>query len=243
MKRKYVIWLGLSLLALIVLAVIFVPSAIHRFFYPVAPRMPPVVTKPITNLLTELESLMRTKAPQAFEQLQPGLPADQIATLERQNGILLNDEVRALYRWRNGCLTRNPLLCGPVPGHRFVPLAEALGESAGLSNQVARATTVQRAAYGFFAGHRKSWIALFDDGSGDGYFFDPERKPEEGAVFYCFAEDGTYIFFPSLKNLLAATVKCYETGAFVWKTDQSSSHLDEDFARSQQIWMEFGANK
>jgi cell wall assembly regulator SMI1 len=104
--------------------------------------MPQVVTKPITNLLAELESLMRTKAPQVFEQLQPGLSADEIATLERHTGIELSDEVRTLYRWHNGGATPDPLLCGPIPGHRFVPLAEALGESAALSNQVSQATTV-----------------------------------------------------------------------------------------------------
>jgi hypothetical protein len=106
---------------------------------------------------------------------------------------------------------------------------------------MAQATPVERAAFGVFAGHRVSWITLFDDGAGDGYFFDPKRKPQEGAIFYCFAEDMTYRFFPSLKNLLAATVKCYETSAFSWKTNQSGPGLEEDFAKSEQIWTEFGA--
>lgn len=243
MKRKYILWIALPLFGLLALAVVLVPLAIHRFFYPVAPPMPPVVTKPMTELLAGLESLMKAKAPQVLEQMQPGLAAEEIVALERQSGVQLTDEIRALYRWHNGVGTQAPLLWGPIPGHRFVPLAEALGQSAAMSNQVAQAFPAQRAAFGIFAGHRQSWIALFDDGAGDGYFFDPKRKPKEGAIFYCFAEDSTYTFFPSLKNLLTATVKCFETDAFTWKTDQSGSHLDEDFAKTERIWKEFGATR
>ena len=101
---------------------------------------------------------------------------------------------------------------------------------------------VQRAAFGVFAGHRRSWITLFDDGCGDGYFFDPKRKPQEGAVFYSFAEDGSYVFFPSLGNLLAGAAKCYEVGAFSWTNGPSGPHLEEDFNQSRKVWDEFGSS-
>ena len=204
--------------------------------------MPAVVSKPIAELLAELERLMKTNAPLVLEQMQSGLSVEEISALEKQCGIELPQEIRALYLWHNGSRTRDPRLCGPVPGYRFVPLAETLTQAAELSKQVSQATATQRAAFGIFAGHRKSWITLFDDGSGDGYFFDPKRKPEEGAIFYCFAEDSTYTFFPSLRNLLAATVKCYETSAFTWKRNQSGPGLEEDFTKAERIWTEFGAH-
>jgi hypothetical protein len=123
-----------------------------------------------------------------------------------------------------------------------VALAKALSLPVVLSNSVAKAPVAGRAAFGIVAGHTKSWITLFDDGCGDGYFFDPKRKPQERAVFYCFAEDGTYVFFPSVGNLLAGAVKCYERDAFLWKEGPSGTGLKEDFNASRQVWDEFGSS-
>jgi hypothetical protein len=97
-KRKYILWVALWFLALLAFAVLLVPRAIHSFFYPAAPRMPAVVSKPVAELLTELEALMKTNAPLVLEQLQPGLSTHEISALEQQNNIQLPEELRALYR-------------------------------------------------------------------------------------------------------------------------------------------------
>jgi hypothetical protein len=55
-------------------------------------------------------------------------------------------------------------------------------------------------------------------------------------------EDGTYVFFPSAKNLMAGIAKCYEERIFTVKTGSSPLQLDEDFDRSKKVWNEFGAS-
>jgi len=205
--------------------------------------MPPVVGETTEQILAKLENALKQQAPQLLEFLQPGLSDQEITELERRAGVQLPDDIKALYRWRNGCKLEQMKPSGrlsdvPVPNHRFVPLGEALGLQTVLSNQLAHVTTVQKGAFEVFAGHRKSWVSLFDDGAGDGYFFDPKRASAIGAVFYCFAEDRTYVFFPSIKNLLAGIVKCYEKGAYTWKDGQ----LDNNFELSERIWDEFGAS-
>jgi cell wall assembly regulator SMI1 len=244
MKRKFKILILASsiLVVLLAIGVLLVPRSIRNFFYPAAPQMPPEVGQNIDEILTKLEGTLQKKAPHFLAELKQGLSDAEITALENKSGIRLPDDVKALYRWHNGGATRNPLNCGPIPGHRFVPLDEALGANNTISNQAAQATGAQRAAFEIFAGHTKSWIPLFDDGAGDGYFFDPKRKSSEGAVFYHFAETASYIFFPSVKNLMAGTVKCYEQNAFAWKTNGSASSLTEDFERSQKIWEEFGSS-
>lgn len=204
--------------------------------------MPPVIGLSMAEILRQLESLMQNKPPAVFAELQAGLSDSEISALESKSGITLPDEMKALYRWHNGCGTRNPTLCGPIPGQRFLPLDEALGLHNAGTNQLANASGVQRAAFEVFAGHTKSWIPLFDDSAGEGYFFDPKRKASEGAFFYHFAEDTYYVFFPSLKNLMAGAAKCYEQDAFAWKTNQTGVGLVEDFERSQKLWQEFGAS-
>lgn len=231
-----------GLIAVMVCGTLLVPRMIRGFFYPTAPPMPPVVGNPISVVLAELETVMKEKAPKVLDEMQPGLSSDEIAKIEAKAGIQLSAEIRALYQWRNGCRTADPRIVGPVPGHRFLPLDEALNLSTIISNQVGSATVVQRAAVGIFTGHRKSWIPLFEDGAGDGYFFDPTRKASEGAIFFSFAEDSTYVFFPSLANLLAGVVKGYTSGAFSWKEGPPGPGLEEDFERSRAIWNEFGAS-
>jgi cell wall assembly regulator SMI1 len=243
-KRKRIVIIGsLAVVAAIVLAGLFVPRMARNFFYPAAPTMPAVTSRPMDQLLIELEAFLKTQAPKVLEQMQPGISNEELAKLEQQAGIQFADDIRALYRWHNGSRSRDPQFDGPIPGHRFVPLDEVLGVPTMVSNQVAGATPVQRAAFSVLADHRKSWLHLFDDGAGDGYFFDPKRKPSEGSVFYCFAEDGTYLFFPSIRNLLAGVVKCYEQGAFFWKDDPAGSHLETDFQKAERIWDEFGSSK
>jgi hypothetical protein len=63
-----------------------------------------------------------------------------------------------------------------------VPLDEVVQERSLVGQQLASGSGVQRAAFSVFAGHRKRWIQILDDGAGD----DPERADSEGAFFYHF---------------------------------------------------------
>jgi cell wall assembly regulator SMI1 len=195
--------------------------------------------------LAQLEDELKAKAPEVLTNLQPGLSMDKIDELEKQSGVQIPDDLKAVYHWRNG-YSRAALelskfqASGPMPGHYFVPLDEALEMSRGLSNQVAGTTPVQRTAFNALVGFTKTWITLFDDGSGDGYFYDPKREPVEGAIFYHDMEDTGYTFFPSPKNLFAGMVKCYQQNIFVRKEGTNGASLDEDFEAAEKIWKEFG---
>jgi len=108
---------------------------------------------------------------------------------------------------------------------------------------VARATWLQRATYQVLVGHRDSWICLFDDGAGDGYWFDPKRKPDEGSVFYNMNETATYVFFPSARNLMAGVARCYQQGAFHLKAGSVPPQLEENYELAEKIWGEFAVTK
>ena len=71
------------------------------------------------------------------------------------------------------------------------------------------------------------------DLAGDGYFFDPGRSEAEGSFFFCFAEDGSHVFFPTFRNFLAATIAGHESGVM-----RFASHGAEtvDYVRAHKLW-------
>jgi cell wall assembly regulator SMI1 len=230
----------LSVLALgvgIVVTLILAGPAMQRaFFYPKPRGLPPVVSQTTEQLLARLQSVLETNAPVVSRALQPGLSDSEIATLEARGGFRLSDDLRALYRWRNGIGTNTTV--GLLAGQRFVPLDEFVRAQALIAQQVASATKKQRAALTVFAGHRKGWVHVLDDGAGDGYFYDPKRTDAEGAFCYHFAESGYFVWFPSVRNFLAGVIECYESRA-VWVAADGKG-LDANFDRAQKIWERFG---
>jgi cell wall assembly regulator SMI1 len=179
-----------------------------------------------------LQSLLETNAPSVAESLQPGLSDDQISALETEGGFRLSDDLRALYRWRNGAISNSTV--GLLPGHRFVPLDEIVTTKWLWAEQSDSATAAQRAAFAVFAGHRKDWLPVLEDGAGDGYFFDPGRSEAEGSFFFHFAEVGYYVWFPSFRNFLAGVNECYESG--VVRVASDGKTLEQDFEKADKIW-------
>jgi cell wall assembly regulator SMI1 len=249
MKRIHKIGIGIVIAIVVVMTVAYwaTEKALPRLFYPFAPPMPPVVDEPMSEILAHLESALKTNAPQVLATLRPGISSNQINQLEQQYHVQIPNDVQAIYEWHDGAApTTTTNYLEFIPIHRFVPLEDMLSEKVAETDGAATATTAQRAAYRIFAGYRDNWYCLFDDDMGNGYFFDPTRKPAEGAIFCVFMEDGDYTFFPSPKNLMAGIAKCYAEGAYRIKqggpgANRSPLELDEDLDQSQKIWREFGA--
>jgi len=123
---------------------------------------------------------------------------------------------------------------GLLPGQRFVPLDEVAAERGLMRRQ-------SGLAFAVFAGHRKGWLHVFDDGAGDGYFYDPDRTDSQGAFFFHFAEVGHYTWFPSLRNFLSGVIECYETQAV--KVAADGKGLDENAERTEKIWSRLGKSR
>lgn len=230
-----------TILLVVVVGLYVAKSHLSKVLYPAAPSMPAEVSETMPVILVQLEATLKTNAAHVLECLQPGLTPDRIAELEKQYAVSLPEDIKSLYQWHNGSRPQTNVLDGYfIPTHRFMPLEEALEEHANIQN--GKAPLAQTLAYKIFAGHRNSWIALFEDVAGDGYWYDLNRKPSEGSIFYNFGETGNYMFFPSARNLMSGIVKCYATGAFSVKEGSTPPQLVEVFQLAEKVWNEFGAN-
>jgi cell wall assembly regulator SMI1 len=210
---------------------------LREFLYPRPAILPASVTDGVGTALRRFESALAKHAPEVLRGLQPGLSDEEISAVQSKHNIRLTDELRALYRWRDGSLAG--LQVQLIPHMRFVSLAEAAWMRDQTRSDVAGQGLAQRMMFELFAGHRKGWLTVLDDGSGDGYFYDDSRRGNAGSYFYCFAEDNTYRFFPSIANFLIGAAECYESG--IYRHDKSGT-LSEDFERSHSLWRRYASS-
>ena len=208
---------------------------IAELAYPKAAVMPADVEVSMEEVLDRLEAALSKSAPEILAALEPGITERQLAELEERGGFQLSPELRALYRWRNGMAPGSA--ADFIPGHDFLPLEQVIEERQSIAQQAREGTAAQRAMHELFSSHRDPWLTLLADGAGDGYFFDPQRRAGEGAIFYHFSETGHYVFFPSAKNLLVGIAECYETGAFAVSPE---GRIVERYGEAEAVWKKYG---
>jgi cell wall assembly regulator SMI1 len=210
------------------------PSA--EELYPRPAMLPTVVNETVEELLARYEKLIEEKGPRIASTLQNGLTDAEIGALESQHHFKLTADLRALYHWRNG--TPREALLNAFPGHEFTPLEDALKGRAAWQHELTAASPDDQRLHAVFTKHRESWLGLIVDGSGDGYFYDPDRLESEGSFFFSFAEDGHYIFFPAFRNYLAMVIEGCESGTF----DFGDRGVEtRDFEKSSMLQSKYGA--
>ncbi len=166
--------------------------------YPRPVDIPPRTIRPLTELLAEYEAATKQLSPSAHAALQPGLSEIALDELERKYSIVLSSDMRTLYLWKNGTGS----FLDVFPYRRFVPLDEALDARAQFRNAGRGKPAEVRALYDDWLSHRYSWVGLIQDGGGDGYYYDPERRSEVSSFFYTRHDDVGYMFYPAIGNYI-----------------------------------------
>lgn len=186
--------------------------------------MPPVVNESTDSLLKSLEGELRIHRPDVLPFLQPGISDEQLQQAEASLGMSIHPEMQALYRWHNGLANDLELF----PGHGYWSLEEAIRTNRELNAQY------REKGFGNLMAHEEHWLILFPDGAGDGYYYDPTKIYEAGGVFFNFREAGYYRYFPSIRNLLKATIDCFQQRAYL-------ENGETNFELEDQIMDRYGA--
>ena len=235
MNRRMAVGLGLLLLVIAVLMPFSGRGGPQKSSRRVSVTYPPKVSATIDEALERYEQVLNTKAPAVAAELRPGLTAEEIDELEARYDVVLNSDLRALYRWHNGTTSFSAEL---VPGHYFPPLEEALQTRDALKKDLVNAPQLQRLMISAFVGDKMNWVHVLADGSGDGYFYDPDYGDEPGAFFYHFTEDACFVRFQTLTNFLVGAIECWDQGAYDY--DPVTARLKEDPWASRPIWQRYG---
>lgn len=201
--------------------------------YPKSPHdMPERVSTPLPELLASYEKMLVELGFDVAADLQPGLSDDQLEELERKYKMKLSSDMRDLYKWHNG---------SPTGGNRvflymmFVPLDQSLATKL-KSETEGRSKDPRVAAFmDDWLAHRKSWIEILADGSGNGYFYDPDRINESSSFFYTAHDDFGYEFYPCIGNFIESLLETHRMGLL-----QKGQHgLEENGKESIKRYTDF----
>ena len=188
----------------------------------------------ITQLLNEIEKSLQQLDHSCVEHLNSGITSLKIQELFEEIPLQPNQDLRALYTWRNGSEDSEEITLGELaffPGFYLMSLEESIQTYMEL-----------RARNGW----DKSWFPIFASGGGD--FYAMNLAPEsQGQIlgFYVFEEEAQ-VEYRSLKSMLAALKNCYEQG-IIFRNEQG--YLDMDYRKHAEIahdinpdlkiWIEF----
>ncbi len=142
--------------------------------------------------------------------LQPGLTDAEVAQIEATLPFRLTQELRAVYRWRNGIPVAEGDILGNLwffPGFYLPPL------------QYARQTFEERKLAKQW---RRGWFPLFEDGAGDFYIVPcPQKKTEDKApvIGFIHGEPEQRVEYLDITTMVETIAACYAAGAFFVNSD------------------------
>ena len=188
----------------------------------------------ITQLLNEIEKSLQQLDHSCLDHLNLGITSLKIQELFEEIPLQPNQDLRALYTWRNGSKDCEGITLGELaffPGFYLMSLEESIQTYLELR---------ETDAWG------KSWFPIFASGGGD--FYAMNLAPEaQGQIlgFYVFEEEAQ-VEYRSLKSMLATLKACYEQG-IIFRNEQG--YLDMDYRKHAEIahdinpdlkiWLEF----
>ena len=188
----------------------------------------------LSQLLKEIEKSLQQLDHPCVDHLNPGISSQQIQELFEEIPLQLNQDLHALYTWRNGSKDSEGITLGELaffPGFYLMSLEESIQTYLEL-----RARDVWN----------KFWFPIFASGGGDFYAMNLASEAQGQILgFYVFEEE-TQVEYRSLKSMLATLKACYEQG-IIFRNEQG--YLDMDYRKHAEIahdinpevkiWLEF----
>ena len=188
----------------------------------------------IILLLDKIETSLQQLHHSCVDHLNPGLSSQKIQELFEEIPLQPNQDLHALYAWRNGSEDSEGITLGELaffPGFYFMSLEESIQTYLEL-----RETD----------DWKKSWFPIFASGGGDFYAMNLASEGQGQILgFYVFEEEAQ-VEYQSLESMLATLKACYEQG-IIFRNEQG--YLDMDYRKHAEIahdinpdlkiWLEF----
>ena len=188
----------------------------------------------IIQLLNEIEESIQQLNHPCVDHLNPGITSLKIQELFEEIPLQPNQDLHALYAWRNGSKDSEGVTLGEqafFPGFYLMSLEESIQ-----TYQELRKTSTWN----------QCWFPIFASGGGDFYAMNLASEAQGHILgFYVYEED-PQVEYRSLKSMLATLKACYEQGIII---RNERGYLDMDYRKHAEIahdinpevkiWLEF----
>ena len=188
----------------------------------------------ITQLLNEIEKCLQQLDHSCLDHLNPGLSSQQIQELFEEIPLQPNQDLRALYTWRNGSKDCEGITLGELaffPGFYLMSLEESIQTYMELRARDA---------------WDKSLFPIFASGGGDFYAMNLASEAQGHILGFYVYEEEPQVEYRSLESMLTTLKNCYEQG-IIFRNEQA--YLDMDYRKHAEIahdinpevkiWLEF----
>ena len=188
----------------------------------------------IIQLLNEIEESIQQLNHPCVDHLNPGITSLKIQELFEEIPLQPNQDLHALYAWRNGSKDSEGVTLGEqafFPGFYLMSLEESIQTYLELREPDT---------------WDKSWFPIFASGGGDFYAMNlaPEAQGQIHGVYVY--EEEPQVEYRSLKSMLTTFKVCYEQGV-IFRNEQG--YLEMDYRKHAEIahemnpdvkmWLEF----
>jgi len=178
----------------------------------------------LTRALNEIVAQLTRLGCAVVSLLRPGLSAGEVAREESKLPFVLTDEIRAVYRWRNGLRPADGNVLADLwffPGFYLPCLEEAVQEFHDRQ---------------FGAQWRKGSFPLFADGGGDFYTARCQRQSTDSAPVIRFrhGEPDQNVEYVDVTTMMETLADSYRHGAFFLNSADVLDLNDDAHARIAQ---------
>jgi len=188
----------------------------------------------ITQLLNEIVKSLQQLDHSCLDHLNPGISSQKIQELFEETPLQPNQDLCALYTWRNGSKDCEGITLGELaffPGFYLMSLEESIQTYMELKAR---------------NGWDKSWFPIFASGGGDFYAMNLASEGQGQILGFYVYEEEPQVEYQSLESMLATLKACYEQG-IIFRNEQG--YLDMDYRKHAEvahdinpevkIWLEF----
>ena len=188
----------------------------------------------IIQLLNEIEESIQQLNHPCVDHLNPGITSLKIQELFEEIPLQPNQDLHALYAWRNGSKDSEGVTLGEqafFPGFYLMSLEESIQ-----TYQELRETSTWN----------QCWFPIFANGGGDFYAVNLAIEAQGEIIGYYIYEEEPQIEYNSLESMLQTFNECYKQG-IIFQNEQG--YLDMDYREHAEVaheinpdlkmWLEF----
>ncbi len=157
------------------------------------------------KLIEILDANLKTKRPDYYSKLNPGLTDEKIKQLEEKYHFVLPDELKELYKWKNG--QQENCYSSLINNSMFLSLESAFSSKEILDGMIG-------SDFEIVNWWNENWFPIFDNGGGDHICYDAKGifTGESGQIIeFWHADHDRNVIFPNFVSLMEAISHFYDS--------------------------------